>query len=178
MKTNLLAALFLASTCCLLAEDAVEIKIANPGFEQANKDGICYAWNKNAEVCFDNPQAGEACAKQKSNGTNWDAILHIPVFPAEPKTKYRITVWNRNTLSAGSAKYGIRFVDAKQETLPNGYLWRSVRKGENKWTEYKFEFTTPEGTAFLNLYFMVNKPQGDIFWDSVKIEKIIPNEKE
>ncbi len=177
----MMAALLLASASFAGAEDAVLTNIANLDFEQVNKDNTCFAWNKNAEACFDNPQAGKACAKQISNGSNWDAILHIPAFRAEPKTKYRLSVWSRNTLTGGNAKYGVRFIDAKQETmssLQGGYLWKPVKNGKDKWTEYKFEFTTPEGLAYLNIYFMVDKPQGDIFWDSVKIEKIVSAEKQ
>lgn len=168
----------LVSTFFVCAEGTVEVKFANSGFEQANKDNSFYAWSKSAEVCFDEPHEGDVCARQISSGSNWDVIMHNGLIHAEPKTRYRLTVWNRNTLTSGSAKYGIRLVDAKMETMgyavKGGYIWRSVKKGESKWTEYKMDFTTPAGVKFVNVYFLVSNPQGDVFWDSVKLEKIVP----
>ncbi len=135
MKKNMLAAMMVVSTSFVWAEN-ITVDLTNRNFEIANKDNVsCCAWSSNAEICYENPQNGKACARQKSNGSKWDVIMHTQPFVVEPNTKYRVTVWNRNTLTGGIAKYGIRFVDENMKTMPvkfagGGYLWRTVKKGE------------------------------------------------
>lgn len=170
----------LSCMSAIAGETTKKITVSNSDFEMADKEGICLNWNKNAEICFDDPQSGEACVQQKSSGSNWDCILHRPAFPAKENTKYRLTVWNRNTVTSGTVRFGVRLIDANQETMnriQGGYIWRTVRKGVDKWTKYQMDFTTPPGLRGLNIYMNLIKPKGEIYWDNVVLEEVVTSSK-
>lgn len=143
------------------------------GFEEQS-GGMCRGW-ANAIACKENPQAGKCCMKQKSCGGSWDVSRYGSYFPVKPGEKYKLSVWNRNTLTDGEAQFAIRFISAdKRNTLKGGYLFRKVAPGNEKWRQYEQEFTIPKGCGFIQIYFRVVNPVGNVYWDSVELFRAEP----
>ena len=147
----------------------------NRGFE-TQYNGVCAFWTKSALACADKPQAGKFCMKQKSYGTNWDVVMYAGKYlPVKPGEKYKMSVWNRNNLTAGYAQFAIRFISKDGKTdLKNGYIFHKTAPGNEEWRQYEQEFVILEGCGFINLYFRVVKPVGDVYWDSVELFRAEP----
>lgn len=143
-------------------------------FERHSPDGVCEGWTKSALAWTDRPQSGKGCMKQRSYGGNWDVVMYGSLFKVEPGEKYKLTVWNRNTLISGTAQFGVRFADEKKETPESGYIFQCVRPGADEWRQYEQDFVIPEQCRFINVYFRVVNPVGDVFWDSLELYRSEP----
>ena len=142
-------------------------------FEQ-HSDGMCLGWT-NAFGCTEKPQAGKGCMRQKSNGGNWDVSRSGSYFPVKPGEKYKLSVWNRNSLTAGEAQFMIRFITKdKKNTLKNGYLIRKVVPGTQQWEQYEQEFVVPADCGYIQIFFRVVNPIGNVYWDSVELFRAEP----
>lgn len=144
----------------------------NGGFEKKdNTDGCDGWWNNGAKYHSENPHEGASCMRQRSFGTDWDVTASGTLYKVTPGEKYKLSVWNRNTLNSGSALYGIRYADKNQSTLNGGYDFRRVISGWSKWRKYETVFVIPKDCMYINVYFKVENIEGDVFWDSVILEK-------
>ena len=179
MTQRLLPLAILLIDLALLAETAIPLAgIANCDFETKDAKGNLASWTQTAVACEENPHGGKYCASQASNGSTWDVIMHHPFIKAKPETRYRVTVWNRNTLNDGRAKFGVRCIDSQNDTMrvrdKVGYFWRNIIPGRNEWTEYTLEFITPPELHALNFYFQIAKKDGECYWDDISIVELQP----
>ena len=161
-----------------LAETVIPLKIENGDFETKDQTGKLANWTAHAIPCETNPHSGKLCAEQESNKTTWDVIMHTPFLRVKPNASYRLTVWNRNAFVEGRAKFGVRCIDSNNDTMrvrdKVGYFWRKVISGQNEWTEYSMDFTTPSEIKFINFYFQIANKDGECCWDDISIVEIQP----
>ena len=139
------------------------------GFEHHSK-GMCQGWS-NAYACTQNPQAGKGCMRQRSRGGSWDVSRYGSYFPVKSGDKYKLSVWNRNTLTSGEAQFMIRFIDKTKAKgiKKNGYIIRKVVTGHKEWEQYEQEFVIPGDCGYIQIFFRVVNPVGEVFWDSVEL---------
>ena len=69
----------------------------------------------------------------------------------------------------------IRFITKdKKNTLKNGYLIRKVVPGTQQWEQYEQEFVVPADCGYIQIFFRVVNPIGNVYWDSVELFRAEP----
>jgi len=161
----------------------------NPGFEDTN---IAYT---NMSKVSTSPYAGSYCGRQTYTpwNANWNTTAIPTATPAAqyaysdnsitncvPGKQYRLSAWNKNTVSAGDIYIGMQFKDSSDCFIGSG-AWKKIpnQNAAPAWQICEMEFTAPPGTVSMTPYFCidanvtadpVNNTQPDVYWDDIAIE--------
>ncbi len=159
------------------APAGIQIPIPNPGFEEGIPGETPSGYIGTGKIILDNPHSGKHCIQQEYvPGHTWNCIQSTPPYiKSGPSKTYELSVWCRNTVSAGNVCPGIRFI-----TFENGkdvsisYRWKPVVNNVNSWQKYTLRFTTPPKTEALAIYLSVSNAvqSGDIFWDDLSLVEV------
>ena len=127
-------------------------------------------------VVNQNPHSGTACLQQfYKPGDTWNCVQSLPpLISCKAGETFELSVWSRNTVTAGDVLLGIRFikfVNDVPQTL--GYKWKAVGNNIPGWTRYSLIFKTPEGTEALAVYFRVGETvaSGEVYWDDISLAR-------
>lgn len=155
----------------------------DPGFES----GATYV---NLTRVTTSPRSGSYCGKQ-TGYTAWNQsgfsgdpagsyayLTSTPITPGEVVAgrKYRLSVWNKNTVQAGEIYMGVECKDASGNLVDR--MWKKIPNNSTSWKICEMEFVAPVGTAKLNPFFYIeatviaDPSLPDIFWDDIVLESV------
>lgn len=164
------------------ASAGIQIPIPNPGFEEGIPGETPAGYIGTGKIILDNPHSGKHCIQQDYvPGHTWNCIQSPPPYiKSSPGKTYELSVWCRNTVSAGNVCPGIRFI-----TFENGkdvsisYRWKPVVNNVNSWQKYTLTFTTPPKTEALAIYLSVSSAvmSGEVFWDDLSLVEVPPKDE-
>lgn len=185
-KIMMFTGLFMMLCCCaaprIQAElanstTAIPINLPNPGFEEGVAGEMPSGYTGMGKIILDNPHSGKHCIQQSYvPGNNWNCIQSLPPYIKSGENKtYELSVWCRNTVSAGNVCLGVRSMK-----LPGGdsdsikYNWKPVVNNVNTWQKYTLRFTTPPKNEALAIYFGIAEAvtSGDVFWDDLSMVEV------
>ncbi len=143
---------------------------------EESSDGVFSAMQGKYRVCDQDAFAGKFCLEQGGTDSQEEIARSVKPFPVKPNTTYRIQVYARNTIPAGTVIFGIgqsRSADQIKHTQHSDWKWTLVPCNMSTWAQCRMTVKTAIDTHGLELYFKVNNNgEGKAWWDKLEVEEV------
>ena len=91
-------------------------------------------------------------------------------------TTYQYSAWAKLTTDgAEDAQIGITFLDENETAIESSYS-TPITVDTEKWTEFSFSYTPPEGTEFVSIHFWKPSGEATLSVDDVSVRSVVTEE--
>ncbi|MGM0494731.1 MAG: DUF4962 domain-containing protein, partial [Armatimonadota bacterium] len=164
-------------------EATTEVVFRNPGFEEADDDGLPAGWNFashgegwEAGITDEEAYSGESSAYITGGPDHGDRAALVQVSaPVEIRSGYRLTFYAKGTGDPRTGTFRFRH-QREDEDDRHQTEYFTVEMAEDEWVKNEFEFTASRRVREIGVspieVILYQRGEGTIYYDDVSVEPI------